>query len=147
MNYISIPVDGCLVDRTIASASTNKFQNSYSALGYFSNCKSFYQYKGFMYTCKFALKYILVIYSLPHNLAQTIGAASMAALFEQHWMVEHLAAHGAFIGLVQRLQEVILGVLMITGKRYKPNKECDCTILNIQITYKLGMGVIKYLDF
>lgn len=77
----------------------------------------------------------LLYTGLPHDFAQTIGAASMAALFEQHWMVEHLAAHGTFIGLVQRLQKVILGVLVITGKRYKPNKEGDCTILDIHITY------------
>lgn len=91
----------------------------------------------------FTLKYTLMIYNLPHDLAQTIGTASMAALFEQHWMVEHLAAHGAFIGLIQRLQKVILGILVITGKRHTPNKECDCTILYVHITYWLGMWSLQ----
>lgn len=87
--------------------------------------------------------YTLMIYNLPHDLAQTIGTASMAALFEQHWMVEYLAAHGAFIGLIQRLQKVILGILVITGKRHTPNKECDCTILYVYITYWLGMWSLQ----
>lgn len=84
-----------------------------------------------------------MIYNLPHDLAQTIGTASMAALFEQHWMVKYLAAHGAFICLIQRLQKVILGILVITGKRHTPNKECDCTILYVHITHWLGMWSLQ----
>lgn len=94
----------------------------------------------------FTLKYTLMIYNLPHHLAQTIGTASMAALFEQHWMVEHLAAHGAFIGLIQRLQKVILGILVITGKRHTPNKECDYTTLYVHITHWLGMCMVIILS-
>lgn len=94
----------------------------------------------------FTLKYTLMIYNLPHHLAQTIGAASMAALFEQHWMVKYLAAHGAFICLIQRLQKVILGILVITGKRHTPNKECDRTILYVHITHWLGMCMVIILS-
>ena len=49
----------------------------------------------------------------PHDFAQAGSTASMATFLEQYGMVQHLATYGAFIGFVQRLQEVVLGVPMV----------------------------------
>ena len=52
----------------------------------------------------------------PHDFAQAGGTASMATFLKQYGVVQHLATYGAFIGFVQRLQEVVLGVPMVAMK-------------------------------